>query len=140
MLESASASDYRERRHNEGPAGVSIAWAVQAGLEEFECGMAHSVDVLLGKTIDINWTTLGLHRSLYTRESNEHAAGLPLASAEDESVRAMKEVQNLWLGLTAAHIVVVAELRGGELEMVPFYEPQSISDVPDEPYYPFATT
>ena len=135
-FEAATDADYRERRHDQGPAGIDLRAAVERGIAGPH-GRISTLDEVIDATLEANHSSLTLMRSLHEWVADSEPNKLPLAAGHAEPIRAMQDVQRLWTGITAAHIVVAAELRGG-IEQVPFLEAKSITDVSPHPHYPFA--
>lgn len=72
-------------------------------------------------------------KTVCTRATFGYDLGEPYSRSTDE----LRVAQAHWLDFTVDSIAVTAKQKGGDLEVVPFWEPISISEQSGSIYYPF---
>lgn len=142
FFESSDEADYLQRRY-ERPVAIDVHSIIANELSPdslqvvSEMDEDERLDHIIERSLRVNDESLHLHSSVHSWAMKHRKDSGSIATAEDEPVAAMKQAQTLWAGLAAAHIVVAASFRDGDLARVPFLEPKSITDV-TEVNYPFA--
>jgi hypothetical protein len=136
-LQASNQNNYTERRHAT-TLGINLRRTVEDRLDEY----AHD------KTVRENALSL---EGLYRVTTAATTAGLDCLEfvhrrgAKDAkqktspSVEYLQGMQVTYAKLAVDHITFAAQIRNGELASVPFLQPISITDQPENPvYYPFA--
>lgn len=119
-----------------GAAGINILRAVHEGIALFKKFGPEDVSSVAVCSHAMNRMILDGHNRIFEWHM-EHPERATEALAIDEGpVPALLACQEISVQLTAAHISFTARCRGG-LEHVPVLEPKSISEVSEEPLYPF---
>lgn len=134
IFQSSSQEDYEWRRiHSGSVVGIDMLPVIENQLSTNNSTHL-DIEELASSTLVLNEGFLELNTML-------HAIGAEDLSLEQSpSVTALKEQQEAWVRVAADHIVFAAQVRGHQLERVPFWEAKGMSDddTPHAIYYPFA--
>ena len=142
LLVANSQEEYEQLRYGTSdnpapPTGVDMYDVVKSEVKWFEentPGLEEVIERSKGINDQMLEAQLGSARSMI--QNGIRVADL---APGDEAVEQTRERQRLGIALAVSHIGLVAHERGQNLARVPFLEPESISDVSPDPYYPFAT-
>lgn len=143
MLEARSQHEYEDRWQS-GELGIDLVDVVSQRLaERFENG---DEEVESADFSAANLTLEGLYKTAFftvkrgrwTQEYLYEFGQEDLYKPQAPCSILQRQMQEAWAGLATDHIIFAAALRGGDLTRVPFLQPISITQQPDDPvYYPF---
>ena len=145
MLEAKSQDEYEDRWQS-GELGIDLVDTVAERLTE---RFAKSSDEVANVdfeaadlTLDALFTTafFTVKRGRWTQEYLYEFGHKDLYKPDAPCSILQRQMQEAWAGLATDHIIYAASLRDGDLARVPFLQPISITQQPEDPvYYPFAS-
>jgi hypothetical protein len=136
-VEATDSEDYLNRRSL--GVGIDLAQSAKERMRIYLPESAEfdktqlSIESLDARRQEVERIGMSSVRTIVSRVKGGYDLGLP----DSTSVREAKIAQYTWAGFTTDALTLVAKLRGGSLEAVPFLEPRSITDQSGTIYYPF---
>ena len=138
-LQSSTQSDYEMQRFGRnqeysGATGIDLLAAVSRGIAAFKQQDACQVATL---SAAINQNIYDTHQQIFDWHAVHPGRAGEALELSELPVTAALRCQELGVQLAAGHIIASAYMRGGDIGRVAVLEPKSITDVVEQPLYPF---
>jgi hypothetical protein len=142
FLQAADQAGYEENRFGKnndynGAAGVDIGTSIGRTMQKFEELGKGNLDNVVSYSKAVNKQIHDFHNHIYGWHVDNPDRATEALDENEFPVQMVRSCQVLGLQLAAGHVVLAAQMRGGDLERVPILEPKSITDAPQDPMYPF---